>query len=75
MADGANPTSQWAELFVAALAHGGLTDVCIAPGSRSTPLTMAFVRQAGIQPHLHLDERSAGFFALGLALATDRPVA
>ncbi len=70
-----NANLAWADSFVGALAAAGLTDVCIAPGSRSTPLTLAFARQAAIKTHLHLDERSGAFFALGLAMATARPVA
>lgn len=47
----------------------------MTPGSRSTPLTVAFAEQDVIRPWLHLDERSAAFFALGLAKATGMPVA
>lgn len=70
-----NPSTLWATAFVSALAAGGLRHVCISPGSRSTPLTLAFHAHPDIQVYLQLDERSAGFFALGLALATGRPVA
>jgi len=70
-----NPNFVWSEIFVNALAQGGLQAVCIAPGSRSTPLTLAFSAHPDIQVYLHLDERSAAFFALGLALATEKPVA
>ncbi|MCP4356888.1 MAG: 2-succinyl-5-enolpyruvyl-6-hydroxy-3-cyclohexene-1-carboxylic-acid synthase, partial [Chloroflexi bacterium] len=70
-----NPNLLWSQLFVGALAQAGLTAVCIAPGSRSTPLTLAFAAQPEIEVYTHLDERSAGFFALGMAVASDRPVA
>ncbi|MBE2222654.1 MAG: 2-succinyl-5-enolpyruvyl-6-hydroxy-3-cyclohexene-1-carboxylic-acid synthase, partial [Anaerolineae bacterium] len=53
----------------------GLTAVVISPGSRSTPLTLAFAAQDKIKIYRQLDERSAGFFALGLAVASDKPVA
>ncbi len=71
----ANRNTLWAEVFVDELARSGLTAVCAAPGSRHTPLMVAFARHDTIRVYSHLDERSAGFFALGLALASDSPVA
>ncbi|NKQ34616.1 MAG: 2-succinyl-5-enolpyruvyl-6-hydroxy-3-cyclohexene-1-carboxylic-acid synthase [Chloroflexi bacterium] len=70
-----NPNIHYAWLFVDALAQAGLTAVVISPGSRSTPLTLAFDAHPDIEVFLHLDERSAGFMALGMALELDRPVA
>jgi 2-succinyl-5-enolpyruvyl-6-hydroxy-3-cyclohexene-1-carboxylate synthase len=61
--------------FVDSLVAHGVEHVCITPGSRSTPLTVAFATQPAIRPWLHLDERASAFFALGLAKATGRPVA
>ncbi len=69
------PAARFAEALVAALADGGLAQVCIAPGSRSAPLAAAFFRHEGIRCWSHVDERSAGFFALGLARARREPVA
>ena len=70
-----NRNTFYAEMFVDALANAGLNAVCIAPGSRSTPLTLAFARHDGIRKYTHLDERSAAFFALGLAMKIRKPVA
>lgn len=70
-----NPATLWAETFVHALAAAGLRRVIISPGSRSTPLTLAFAAHAKVEVTVHLDERSAGFFALGMAQAGDAPVA
>ena len=60
---------------MAGLAANGVRHACITPGSRSTPLTVAFAEQQAIRPWLHLDERSAAFFALGMARALGEPVA
>ncbi len=70
-----NINTLWARCFVDELARCGLTDVCIAPGSRSTPLVEAFAAHPQIRDHSLIDERSAAFFGLGLAIATGRPVA
>ena len=59
--------------FAARLAAQGVTDAVISPGSRSTPLTLCFDAQPGIRTWIQLDERSAGFFALGLGRASGRP--
>jgi len=62
--------------FVAALAASGVRHAVIAPGSRNTPLTLALTAErCGITPWLHLDERSAGYFALGIARQRGEPVA
>ncbi|MDH4170127.1 MAG: 2-succinyl-5-enolpyruvyl-6-hydroxy-3-cyclohexene-1-carboxylic-acid synthase [Acidimicrobiia bacterium] len=61
--------------FFAELAGHGVGHVVISPGSRSTPLTITAHRTEGMISHVLLDERVAGFFALGLARATGAPVA
>ena len=53
--------------LVAGLAVSGLKDVVICPGSRSGPLAVSFARCEAIKTWIHLDERSAGYFALGMA--------
>jgi len=54
--------------------HWGLGDVVLCPGSRSTPLALAAAANPNLTLHVRIDERSAGFFALGRALATHTPV-
>ncbi len=54
--------------------RAGVTDAVVAPGSRSTPLAVALASAAGIDVHVQVDERSAGFLALGIAMATWEPV-
>ena len=61
--------------MVEALVEAGVTDVVVCPGSRSTPLALATRAHPGLTVRVLLDERSAGFFALGLARASRRPVA
>jgi 2-succinyl-5-enolpyruvyl-6-hydroxy-3-cyclohexene-1-carboxylate synthase len=61
--------------FCDELARCGLTDACTSPGSRSTPIVLSLVRDGRISCWSHVDERCAGFFALGAAKATGRPVA
>jgi 2-succinyl-5-enolpyruvyl-6-hydroxy-3-cyclohexene-1-carboxylate synthase len=65
----------WAGSFVNELAVLGVKYVCISPGSRNTPLTIAFANNKAIKSYIHIDERSSGFFALGLAKASNSPVA
>ena len=53
--------------------RAGVTDAVVAPGSRSTPLAVALTDRPDLRVHIHHDERSASFLALGLGLATGRP--
>ena len=60
--------------FVETIKRTGVEDVVICPGSRSTPLAYAFAKSEGFQFYRQIDERSAGFFALGIAKAKKTPV-
>ena len=59
--------------FAGQLAAHGVRDIVVSPGSRSTPLAVAFHAHPELRTHIQLDERSAGFFALGQAKASGRP--
>jgi len=69
-----NTNTVWASILAETLKCLGLTTAVICPGSRSTPLTLAFAQHHQIEAIPVLDERSAAFFALGIARATGRPV-
>ena len=60
--------------FIAGLKQGGVRQVVISPGSRSTPLALLVKREADLQYFVAVDERSAGFLALGLAKSSQQPV-
>lgn len=64
----------WASLFIEELIRHGIEDFCIAPGSRSTPLTLAAATHNKAKTHTHFDERGLGFLALGLSRASQKPV-
>ncbi|PLS01977.1 2-succinyl-5-enolpyruvyl-6-hydroxy-3-cyclohexene-1-carboxylic-acid synthase [Neobacillus cucumis] len=61
--------------FVAELVLTGVTDVVVSPGSRSTPMAMVMAEHPDLNVHIHVDERSAAFFGLGIAKAKNKPVA
>lgn len=61
--------------FVEELVKSGMTDVVISPGSRSTPLAMTITEHPELSQWVIIDERSAAFFALGMAKKKKRPVA
>ncbi|GGM73606.1 2-succinyl-5-enolpyruvyl-6-hydroxy-3-cyclohexene-1-carboxylate synthase [Halarchaeum rubridurum] len=70
-----NRATLHARVLVDELAKAGVGAVCVAPGSRSTPLTVAADAHPDLVVFSHLDERSAAFFALGRAKRSDDPVA
>src|SRR5262245_33562768 len=73
--DGTNANTALASAFVEELARCGLRRAVLSPGSRSTPLALALWRQEEIEATVIVDERSAGFFALGAAQVSGVPVA
>ncbi|ABO68118.1 2-succinyl-5-enolpyruvyl-6-hydroxy-3-cyclohexene-1-carboxylic-acid synthase [Geobacillus thermodenitrificans] len=70
-----NALSWYVAAFVDGLVQAGVTEAVISPGSRSTPLAMAMAAHSGLHFSMHIDERSAAFFALGMVKAKQRPVA
>ena len=73
--DSTNSNTALASAMTEELARCGVRLAVVSPGSRSTPLALALWREAEIEVRVVLDERSAGFVALGAAQATGRPAA
>ena len=74
MSDQALVNLHWSQALIDGLISRGLSQVVISPGSRSTPLALACERHSTIQTWVQVDERSAAFFALGMAKASLQPV-
>ncbi|HJO95926.1 MAG TPA: 2-succinyl-5-enolpyruvyl-6-hydroxy-3-cyclohexene-1-carboxylic-acid synthase [Victivallales bacterium] len=68
-----NLNLEWSSLIVEELVRNNITHFCISPGSRSTPLTIAAAKHPRTKTVLILDERSAGYYAVGYAKAVRRP--
>ena len=73
--DATNRNTALASALVEELARSGVGRAVICPGSRSTPIALALLREPGIATTSVVDERSAAFLALGAANASRRPVA
>ena len=72
-----NPSTTQARVVVDELIRGGVRDVVLCPGSRNAPLAFALAdadRAGRLRLHVRIDERTAGFLAVGLALGSGRPV-
>ncbi|MBD3880474.1 2-succinyl-5-enolpyruvyl-6-hydroxy-3-cyclohexene-1-carboxylic-acid synthase [Phormidium tenue FACHB-886] len=69
-----NTNTIWASVLAETLHRLGLMTAIVCPGSRSTPLAVAFAQHPQIEAIPMLDERSASFFALGIARCSHRPV-
>jgi 2-succinyl-5-enolpyruvyl-6-hydroxy-3-cyclohexene-1-carboxylate synthase len=69
-----NVNALWGSVVAETLVRSGVSRVVVSPGSRSTPLAFAFARHPAIEATPVLDERSAAFFALGIAKREMRPV-
>ena len=71
--EGAHLNGVWARALVDELVRGGVREAVVCPGSRSSPLALACAGNPRLRTRSILDERSAAFFALGAAKATQRP--
>ena len=72
-----NPSTAQARVVVDELVRGGVRDVVLCPGSRNAPLAFALQdadRAGRLRLHVRIDERTAGFLAIGLAVAERAPV-
>jgi 2-succinyl-5-enolpyruvyl-6-hydroxy-3-cyclohexene-1-carboxylate synthase len=68
-----NLLTEWSRLVVLSLVRAGVREAIISPGSRSTPLVAQALRESELHCHSVIDERSAGFFALGMSRAGGPP--
>lgn len=75
MRDSALAQLHWVQKFIEGMLREGLREVVISPGSRSTPIALVCERHPEIKTRVQVDERSAAFYALGLAKASGLPVA
>ena len=76
-ADRMSQSTRLARVIVRQIIEAGITDAVISPGSRNAPLSIALIaaqERQSINLHIRIDERTAAFYALGLAKATNRPV-
>ena len=74
MTDTGSLNLHWSQALIAGFIAAGVTDAVISPGSRSTPLALAMLRQPRLRCQVAIDERSAAFFALGMAKVQRHPV-
>jgi 2-succinyl-5-enolpyruvyl-6-hydroxy-3-cyclohexene-1-carboxylate synthase len=70
-----NRNELWATVLVDELARSGIRHLVVSPGSRSAPVALAAAADDRIRIHVQIDERSAGFVALGMGKGTGRPAA
>lgn len=66
--------TEYVSAFTYSLVNQGVKNVVISPGSRSTPLAYACMKEEGLTVYRQIDERSAAYFALGMAKASGEPV-
>ena len=69
----ASLNSLWAQAIVQELVGAGVRHAVVCPGSRSAPIAIALAEHSSLQTWSVIDERTAAFFALGIALETQAP--
>ncbi len=75
MSDQGQINLNWCLALLDGLVSAGVSEIVLSPGSRNTPLTLAAILHPQLTYHVIVDERSAAFFALGLARKSEGPVA
>ncbi|WP_163652601.1 2-succinyl-5-enolpyruvyl-6-hydroxy-3-cyclohexene-1-carboxylic-acid synthase [Listeria sp. PSOL-1] len=74
MTNHAQIMTDYLSAFIEELIQAGVKEAVISPGSRSTPLALLMAEHPALKIYVDIDERSAGFFALGISKASKRPV-